>query len=304
MPKRPFSVPAALAALFILFVPAALASLFSAAPADAAGFDCAKAATTVEKTICADPELSGLDEALAALFRQNLAADARAETVRAGQRAWLKVRDACRDAACLNAAYQDRLAALRKDLEETRTRKEAARQGWEKRAALFARLKWPQECEDSFRERFADADLGDGQGVIGDGNGWGVEMHDLGGGERLALVQCDLSAYQPVFTVVFFHDGQDGPGRVVALREYDRDASGRVTVSETALSGGYATFDPANRTLTVFTKARGIGDCGSLATYAFDRGRAAPRQVRAQACFDDKRKWIADPKKWPLVTNP
>ena len=44
--------------------------LFSATNAEAASFDCAKARTAVEKMICADAELSKLDDEMAAVHRQ------------------------------------------------------------------------------------------------------------------------------------------------------------------------------------------------------------------------------------------
>jgi len=80
---------------------------------NAASFDCAKAGTATEKTICADPVLSRLDEQLDDAYR---VAQKRVESRRAlrdAQRVWLsRRRDACRDTACLRAAYEARIAAL------------------------------------------------------------------------------------------------------------------------------------------------------------------------------------------------
>jgi uncharacterized protein len=45
-------------------------------PAAAASFDCASAAARIEKLICADAELSRLDDMLAADYRQALAGQA------------------------------------------------------------------------------------------------------------------------------------------------------------------------------------------------------------------------------------
>ena len=88
----------------------AAAALLVAGSPFAAGFDCAKAATAVEKLVCADAELSAQDERLAALHARVRAADASATAV---QRDWLaNTRDRCKDAACLKAAYASRLAAL------------------------------------------------------------------------------------------------------------------------------------------------------------------------------------------------
>lgn len=91
---------------------AALA-LSCAFPAQAASFDCAKAATAVEKTICADAELSRLDEELARAYAQALAEAADRQAVKSGQRTWLRnTRDVCADAMCLKAGYEARIVVL------------------------------------------------------------------------------------------------------------------------------------------------------------------------------------------------
>lgn len=83
------------------------------ASAHAASFDCTQATTTVEQLVCTNAALSGLDDDLAATYRQalSLAANGAGEP-KASQRAWLKRRNACNDADCVAAAYQARIAEL------------------------------------------------------------------------------------------------------------------------------------------------------------------------------------------------
>lgn len=80
----------------------------------AASFPCNKATTSVEKAICASPELSDLDEYLARYYAAGRMGLQHAETcLMTDQRTWIRtVRDACKDAACLKGAYLDRLAVL------------------------------------------------------------------------------------------------------------------------------------------------------------------------------------------------
>jgi len=90
-----------------------LVLLGAVSTAQAAGFDCAKAATKVEKQVCADVALSKLDGELAAEYQAaKLRAD-RPTALKAEQQAWLAKRNACKDLACLRAAYEGRLAELR-----------------------------------------------------------------------------------------------------------------------------------------------------------------------------------------------
>lgn len=87
--------------------------LLGAGQARAAGIDCGKAAAGVERMICEDPDLKSLDSQLAAAFAGAMDRSARPAEVRQGQRAWLKVRDACAsDLACARGAYRKRIKAL------------------------------------------------------------------------------------------------------------------------------------------------------------------------------------------------
>ena len=95
---------------------------WSAAPetisaAQGASFDCGRASTRIERLVCSDGELAALDGYLAAAYQQRLTQAADTEPLRAAQRAWLRdVRNRCETAACLQAAYAQRLDALEGDM--------------------------------------------------------------------------------------------------------------------------------------------------------------------------------------------
>lgn len=79
----------------------------------AAGFNCSKATTSVEKTLCADPRLSKLDDELTANYHAAMGKTIDASALRASQRSWLKQRrDACTTRDCLIGVYRDRLQQL------------------------------------------------------------------------------------------------------------------------------------------------------------------------------------------------
>jgi uncharacterized protein len=88
-------------------------ALFLPLAASAASFDCAKAQSRVEKAICADAELSRLDDHLGRFYfaaRERLAENA--SCAAADQREWIRRRNACADNACLKKEYLARLAEL------------------------------------------------------------------------------------------------------------------------------------------------------------------------------------------------
>lgn len=108
----------ALKGLFILGTTASILAMMTAA--QAASFDCRKAATKVEKAICADDELSSLDEEMAATYQLALK-KGKASDVKAEQREWLKERNSCDGEGatgydsmddCIKQQYSYRLFAL------------------------------------------------------------------------------------------------------------------------------------------------------------------------------------------------
>lgn len=80
----------------------------------AASFECNNATTLTEKSICATPGLSGLDDVLEKDYLHALDVSADKDAILATQRAWLKGRDKCgNDSNCILNAYQKRLKELR-----------------------------------------------------------------------------------------------------------------------------------------------------------------------------------------------
>ena len=83
--------------------------------ANSASFDCSKASTWVEKTICKSPELSKLDEAMAKKYRKDLtnaANDEDSEIYKKNaiidQKLWLNFqRNTCKDTKCLIREYEE-----------------------------------------------------------------------------------------------------------------------------------------------------------------------------------------------------
>jgi uncharacterized protein len=91
---------------------AAIGCLTFAAAAHAAGFDCAKASSAIEKAICADPDLSKADDRLTDAFAATLAATLQPEELRRAQAIWLQQRDGIAGKARLSDAYRSRISEL------------------------------------------------------------------------------------------------------------------------------------------------------------------------------------------------
>jgi uncharacterized protein len=88
-----------------------LVAFLAISQVQAASFDCAKARTKIEKLICANEELSKLDEALAAAYAVALKSPD-PTILKAEHQAWLKLRSTCMDVTCIKRAYENRLRAV------------------------------------------------------------------------------------------------------------------------------------------------------------------------------------------------
>ncbi len=88
--------------------------LVIAAPniAYAVSFDCNKAKTPVEYTICNNAELSSLDDQLATRYKEAIRTTDKKESLKADQRRWLTIRNNCNDIECLKDVYINRIGAL------------------------------------------------------------------------------------------------------------------------------------------------------------------------------------------------
>lgn len=87
--------------------------LFLLTSAQAASFDCGKAASKVEKIICAEPDLSQFDESLSMIYQKTLGTVRNPAELKRKQVTWMReVRNLCTDRACLEKVYRNRLAGL------------------------------------------------------------------------------------------------------------------------------------------------------------------------------------------------
>lgn len=91
----------------LVLLVAALASPW----AGATSFDCSKAATFAEKTVCGSAVLGQLDDALTNNYRNMLTGNLGdgGKDLKREQKEWLRKRNACKSETCLVAAYRSRV---------------------------------------------------------------------------------------------------------------------------------------------------------------------------------------------------
>jgi uncharacterized protein len=93
------------AALFLL--------LAAAGPVLAASFECQRNENRVERLICSDSVVSDLDEVMARFYAgAQSALKENASCLKPDQQEWLRKRNTCKDAPCMDRVYRERLAEL------------------------------------------------------------------------------------------------------------------------------------------------------------------------------------------------
>ena len=90
---------------------ALIAALLLLLPAPAGAIDCSKAESSAEKLICANPALTQLDAVLNKDYPAYAARQGK-DAAKRSQADWLKQRDACADAACLETVYTRRIREI------------------------------------------------------------------------------------------------------------------------------------------------------------------------------------------------
>lgn len=96
-----------------MFLAVFVGCFFLVTSGEAASFDCSQARAQIEKLICGDPQVSKMDEDLAAVYADLLTKTADLKAIKAQQREWLiNLRKHCNNIACLKNMYALRITAL------------------------------------------------------------------------------------------------------------------------------------------------------------------------------------------------
>ncbi len=152
------------------------------------------------------------------------------------------------------------------------------------RAAWRALLQWPATCESGWKATATP--------------GAGIELMPAGGGRDLVAVECYPGAYQSD-ALLYLASPSAKPVGPLRLQVYEDPGNGhpKLTASTTIL--GILDFTRATGTLTVFDKARGLGDCGIFATYHLQGSHLVLTAARAKTACDGKPPF--SPQKWPKL---
>ncbi len=117
----------------------------------------------------------------------------------------------------------------------------------------------------------------------------------VGNQKYIVQIMCNLGAYQGAFEYYLLTEnaGQIQSKPLTLLKVGER---GEKLVDNSLV--GYPTYNLFKKELTVFTKSRGIGDCGTFGRYQFENDRFVAKEIRVKTECDGK---YIEPEKYPKV---
>lgn len=151
-------------------------------------------------------------------------------------------------------------------------------------------IKWPDSCEEAFDSTMNKETAG-------------LEFYNLSEKQYLIEVICTFGAYQG-FQVYSYLDETKSPAdaKLLTFPAYGSKDENKLEKKETEELWGVSEFDFKTKQLTILNKFRGLGDCGTLATYGFHGGDVQLKELRAKLTCDGK--GAENPKMWRKIGLP
>ncbi|PSN18233.1 hypothetical protein C7271_13580 [filamentous cyanobacterium CCP5] len=116
--------------------------------------------------------------------------------------------------------------------------------------------------------------------------------------QALVELLCATTAYQLVYAYVVYHS--DGSLEPLSLDVFYPDSTGEFVRASQAVVAGLADFEPNTGLLTIFSKGRGLADCGSLAEYRWTGRELALELYRYKECDTPDGEFV-EPADYPQI---
>lgn len=122
----------------------------------------------------------------------------------------------------------------------------------------------------------------------------GITIVGRVGHTALMRVSFGFAAYQEIMGFALIDEAR-GSAQMLTLPGFPPDAE--LAYSEVF---GFDEFDTARQTLHVFSKSRGMGDCGRVFEYALKEDGLALKQWRMRECSETPDEGDVDTDAWPI----
>jgi hypothetical protein len=124
-------------------------------------------------------------------------------------------------------------------------------------------------------------------------------VYPLNKEEYLVEIMCFLAAYQGNYQY-FLYKINAGNVTIQPLyfQEFIRDNNQKINLKNIRSLGGSPSYDPQTQVLTIYTKGRGLADCGSFSQYQWEQSRFELKEYRLKSECDGN---YLEPENYPQV---
>jgi hypothetical protein len=117
----------------------------------------------------------------------------------------------------------------------------------------------------------------------------GSRAYKLNNQTYFVMIQCFLGAYQGGYEFFLYSPtAKSNPVKPLSLTEFEQTETGQIKKTESFEVGGLPTYNPKQRTLTVQSKYRGVGDCGAMGRYHLENNALKLVNFKAKFTCDGK----------------
>ncbi|WPF88608.1 DUF1176 domain-containing protein [Cyanobacterium aponinum AL20118] len=123
-----------------------------------------------------------------------------------------------------------------------------------------------------------------------------AEIYPLKENQYLVEILCFLGAYQGNYQYLSYNRVNSAIEKI-SFATF-RDNPQNLQLTNTFTLNGSPEFDPISQTLSLETKSRGLGDCGSFVVYQWQNSEFTLREYRYKSDCDGV---YLSPEKYPLI---
>ncbi|AFZ55437.1 putative lipoprotein [Cyanobacterium aponinum PCC 10605] len=123
-----------------------------------------------------------------------------------------------------------------------------------------------------------------------------TEIYPLKENQYLVEILCFLGAYQGNYQYLLYNRVNSAIEKI-SFATF-RDNPQNLQLTNTFTLNGSPEFDPISQTLSLETKSRGLGDCGSFVVYQWQNSEFTLREYRYKSDCDGV---YLSPEKYPLI---
>lgn len=125
------------------------------------------------------------------------------------------------------------------------------------------------------------------------------ETHRIQGQRFLVVYRCFLGAYQGAYEFYLYNrSGSNVQVKPLTLTRFEENATGQLVRVQSREVAGLPDYNPNQRLVSIFTKSRGLGDCGHYARYKLDGEELKLQEYRVKVDCDGR---YVDPRQYPKI---